>query len=137
MAKKYKKGNRKRKKKVVVNDFYNREKQLNKMISNFVHDYFQLQYPPVDEEYDNMNKQRLEIKRLFTLQEGELYKQSRRRKYFYYKQLNKFKYYYVAWKHLTYYIYLSRRYDMPIQFSTPLSFFKKHSHSIVSTIYQL
>ena len=137
MAKKYKKGNRKRKKKIIINDFYNREKQLNKMISKFVHDYFQLQYPPVDEEYDDMNAQRLEIKRLFTLQEGELHKQSRRRKYFYYKQLNKFKYYYVAWKHLTYYIYLSRRYNMPIRFSTPLSFFKKHNHNIISTIYQL
>lgn len=137
MAKKYKKGNKKRKKKVIVNDFYSREQQLNKMISNFIHDYFELQYPALDSEYDDMNKQRLEIKRLFTLQEGELHRQNRRRKYFYYKQLNKFKYYYVAWKHLTYYIYLSRRYDMPLHLSKTLSFYKRHNNNITSTIYQL
>ena len=137
MTKRYKKGNKRKKKKSNINVFYEREKKLNKLISKFINDYFELQYPALDEEYDEMNRQRLEIKRLFELQEADLYRQSRRRKYFYYKQLNKFKYYYVAWKHLTYYIYLSRRYDVPVHLSKALSFYKKNTHDIVSTIYRL
>lgn len=137
MGKRYKKGNRGRKKKTVVNDFYSREVQLNRMVANFRHQYYNLTYPPLESEYDDMNRQRLEIKRLFDLQDGEVWKQSERRKRFYYKQLNEFKYYYVAWKKMTYYIYLEQRYKIPHRFCTTLSFFKKHNHDIKSIRFQL
>ena len=137
MAKRYKKGNHKHKKKVVADDFYAREQKLNRLIAKFKKDYYNLTYPPTKSEYECMNQQRLEIKRLFSLQDDELWKQSRRRKRFYYKQLNKFKYYYVAWKYLTYYIYLEQRFGMPVHLSNTLSFYKKTSHDIVSTIYRL
>ena len=83
------------------------------------------------------DKNRLEIKRLLSLQSGELWKQSHRRKRFYHKQLNKFKYFYVAWKHKTYYIYLHVRFDMPLCFIQPLMYYKKVSHNIFHTIFTL
>lgn len=127
----------KRKKKRVkfVNDFYTREKELNRMINDFVKSYKSLSYPPAVDEYDIMDKKRLEIKRLLSLQDGELWKQSHRRKRFYYKQLSRFKYHYSAWKRYTYYIFLYKRYGMPIRFFYPLSFFKKVSHNINYTVF--
>ena len=86
-----------------VNDFYAREQELNRLINNFIKDYKHLN-PFSISEYKKMDKNRLEIKRLLSLQSGELWKQSHRRKRFYHKQLDKFKYFYVAWKHKTYYI---------------------------------
>ena len=134
-----KKGKHKRqpKRKKKQNDFYLREKELNKLISKFVNDYFSLSYPPREEDYDRMDKQRLEIKRLLDLQSDELWHQSTRRKRFYHEQLNKFKYYYSAWKHLTYYIYLNKRYGMPYHLCHSLSYYKKHTHDIKSTIFLL
>ena len=139
VPKRYKKGNRKKKSKSMkpVNIFYNRERQLNKMIAKFKKDYYNLSYPPLDSEYESMNKQRLEIKRLFDLQDGELWKQSSRRNYFYRQQLSEFKYYYVAWKRYTFYIYLEQRFGIPRRFCTTLSYFLKHTHDIGNTIYQL
>ena len=119
-----------------VNDFYAREQKLNRLINNFIKDYKHLN-PFSIGEYKKMDKNRLEIKRLLSLQSGELWKQSHRRKRFYYKQLNKFKYFYVAWKHKTYYIYLHVRFDMPLCFIQPLMYYKKVSHSIFHTIFTL
>lgn len=139
MGKRYKKGNlSKRKKELSEKDaFFQREKELNTLIAHFVDDYFNLSFPPKDSEYDNMNAQRLHIKRMLDIQGSELYKQSRRRKRFYYKQLNKFKHFYVCWKHLTYYIFLSRQCGFPTHLSNALSFFKNISHDIPSTIHRL
>lgn len=138
MAKRYKKGNRKKKSKQQkpVDVFYNRERTLNRMINKFKKDYYNLSYPPSDSEYDDMNEQRKEIKHLFGLQDGELWKQSARRNYFYRKQLSEFKYYYVAWKKYTYYIYLEQRFDIPRRFCTTLSFFKRNKN-IKGIRYQL
>ena len=74
-----------------VNDFYAREQELNRLINNFIKDYKHLN-PFSISEYKKMDKNRLEIKRLLSLQGDELWKQSHRRKRFYHKQLNKFKY---------------------------------------------
>jgi len=106
-------------------------------VNKFRNDYYHLSYPPSESEYDDMNKLRKEIKYLFGLQEGELWKQSPRRNYFYRKQLSEFKYYYVAWKKFTFYIYLEQRFKIPKRFCTSLSFFSKHNHDIVSIRYQL
>ena len=84
-----------------------------------------------------MNNERIEIKRLFHLQDGEVWKQSSRRKRFYYKQLNEFKYYYVAWKRLTYYIFLEQKYNIPRRFCISLSFFKKNNHDVNSIRFQM
>lgn len=137
MAKCHKGNTRRRlkKKEKYVNDFYAREKQLNKLINNFIKDYKHLN-PYSISEYKRMDKNRLEIKRLLSLQSGELWKQSHRRKRFYYKQLNKFKYFYVAWKHRTYYMYLHVRFDVPLRMLKILSFYKK-SNNIYSTRYML
>ena len=118
-----------------VNDFYAREQQLNRLINNFIKDYKHLN-PFSISEYKKMDKNRLEIKRLLSLQSDELWKQSHRRKRFYYKQLNKFKYFYVAWKHRTYYIYLHVRFNVPLRMLKVLSFYKK-SNNIYSIRYML
>ena len=118
-----------------VNDFYAREQELNRLINNFIKDYKHLN-PFSISEYKKMDKNRLEIKRLLSLQSGELWKQSYRRKRFYYKQLNKFKYFYVAWKHRTYYTYLHVRFNVPLRMLKILSFYKK-SNNIYSTRYML
>lgn len=137
MPKRYKRGNKKKKKPRANDDFYKREQEINRLINDFVNRYFALKCPPVVSEYPYMNEERLKIKRLFDLQDGEVWKQSKRRKMIYYKQLERFKYYYTAWKHFTYYIYLNLSYDVPIRFSTTLSFFKKHQHDINSIRFQL
>ena len=140
MAKRHKNNTRHKrlkKREKYVNDFYAREQELNKLISDFVNHFKHLHYPLLISEYCTMDKKRLEIKRLLSLQSGELWKQSHRRKRFYYKQLNKFKYFYVAWKRRTYYIYLHVRFGMPLRLIKTLVFYKKVSHSIVSTIYML
>ena len=118
-----------------VNDFYAREQELNRLINNFIKDYKHLN-PFSISEYKKMDKNRLEIKHLLSLQSGELWKQSYRRKRFYYKQLNKFKYFYVAWKHRTYYTYLHVRFNVPLRMLKILSFYKK-SNNIYSTRYML
>ena len=118
-----------------VNDFYAREQQLNRLINNFIKDYKHLN-PFSISEYKKMDKNRLEIKRLLSFQSGELWKQSHRRKRFYYKQLNKFKYFYVAWKHRTYYTYLHVRFNVPLRMLKVLSFYKK-SNNIYSIRYML
>ena len=87
-------------------------------------------------KYDDMDKQRLEIKRLLYLQEQELWKQSHRRKRFYYKQISRFKYYYVIWKRRTYYTYLYVRFGVPFHLIEGLKFFQK-THNISSIIYNL
>ena len=118
-----------------VNDFYAREQELNRLINNFIKDYKHLN-PFSISEYKKMDKNRLEIKRLLSLQSDELWKQSHRRKRFYYKQLNKFKYFYVAWKHRTYYTYLHVRFNVPLRMLKVLSFYKK-SNNIYSIRYML
>ena len=118
-----------------VNDFYAREQELNRLINNFIEDYKHLN-PFSISEYKKMDKNRLEIKRLLSLQSDELWKQSHRRKRFYYKQLNKFKYFYVAWKHRTYYTYLHVRFNVPLRMLKVLSFYKK-SNNIYSIRYML
>lgn len=139
MAKRHKNSTRYRRKKreKEVNGFYEREKKINKLINDFVYRYKHMSYPPCEREYNIMNKIRLEIKRLFSLQDVELWKQSYRRKRFYNQQLSRFKHYYTAWKRYTYYIYLHQRYGMPLRFVEPLTFFKKISHNIYYTIFTL
>ena len=137
MGKRYKRGNHGRKKPIIVNDFFAREQLLNKHINHFINSYFNLQRPPISSEYEDMNKERLEIKRLLDLQSPELYSQSERRKRFYNSQLTRFKYYYTKWKKLTYYIYLEQRFDMPKHLCPALEFFINISNDINSTIYRL
>lgn len=139
MPKRYKKGNKKKKPKnqKQKNIFYDRERKLNRLIANFKKQYYNLTYPPLESEYNDMNEQRKEIKHLFGLQEDHLWKQSSRRNYFYRKQLNEFKYYYTAWKKLTYYIYLEQRFGIPRRFCTTLSFFLKRNCDFLSIRFQL
>lgn len=127
----------KKRKKREDNGFFIREQQLNKLIGKFISNYHSLSYPPNEKEYDDMNNQRLEIKRLLSLQDSELWKQSHRRKRFYHQQLNSFKYIYTAWKRFTYYIYLEQRYNMPKHLIQPLTFYKKVSHNINYTTFTL
>ena len=137
MGKRYKKGNRGKKRYRSNDNFYQREREINKRVSNFIKTYYKLSYPPLSSEYDYMNNERIEIKRLFRLQDREVWKQSPRRKSFYYQQLSAFKYYYVAWKKMTYYIFLENEYGVPRRFCTSLSFFKKHNHDVNSIRFQL
>jgi hypothetical protein len=137
MAKRHKNNTRFRKKKRenVKNDFYARELRLNKLISDFIYDYKHASYPPDIIEYRMMDKKRLEIKRLLAMQQGELWKQSYRRKRFYLKQLNRFKYHYVGWKKYTYYTYLHERFGMPLRFVQPLVYFIKTKWNFSSVVF--
>ena len=92
MGKRYKKGNRRKRKNKKTEDFYQREREINKRVANFIKTYYSLSYPPIDSEYEYMNNERIEIKRLFDLQDKDVWKQSPRRKRFYYKQLIIFKF---------------------------------------------
>lgn len=115
-------------------EFYNREREINRMINDFKYSYKNLSFPPNEEEYDIMNQKRLEIKRLLDIQSRNLWTQSHRRKIFYHKQLDVFKYFYVAWKRYTYYIFLKKTTGMPLRFAKALSFYKKISKNIKYTI---
>lgn len=84
-----------------------------------------------------MNKQRLEIKRLFDEQEKVIWNKSRNRRRIYYEQLDRFKYFYVAWKHFTYYIYLERCFNVSRHHCTSLSFFKHNNIDVNGIRYQL
>ena len=137
MGKRYKKGNRKKKSTKPTDSFYQREKKINQLINKFVNKFFKLKRPAIREEYDDMNKIRLDIKSCFALQEDDMWKQSRRRRRIYYQQLARFKHYYVNWKHLTYYIYLESRYDCPLHLSQTLIYYIKYTRDITSTIYML
>lgn len=137
MGKKYKRGNHGKRRQNRKNPFFVREQKINQLINQFVHDFFNLQRPAVKEEYDAMNKQRLEIKRLFDIQSDSLWRQSSRRRYIYYKQLTRFKYYYVAWKHFTYYIFLEKRYGFPLHLTQTLQFYMHTSCDVSSIIYML
>lgn len=135
MAKKHQ--HRKNKREQYKNDFFGREQQINKLIKIFIKKQKTLQYPPTVDEYEYMDKLRLEIKRLFDLQSDTLWKQSYRRKRFYNKQLTKFKYHYTKWKRYTYYIYLYLRFDMPLHLIQSLRFYKNISHDILFAIYSM
>lgn len=138
MGKTYKRGNHGKSRKYKDNNnFYAREQKLNKLINRFVYNFFHLKRPASPDEYEKMDKQRLEIKRLFDLQSDDVWRQSARRRYFYYKQLARFKYYYVAWKRFTYYIYLEQRYGCPLHLSQTLIYYCKNTKDIISTIYML
>lgn len=113
-----------KKREYYVNDFYAREQQLNGLINSFIKEYKHMN-PYSTSKYKKMDKERLEIKRLLSLQSAELWKQSHRRKRFYNKQLNRFKYYYVAWKRRTYYTYLQVRFDLPLRMVHVLLLYRK------------
>lgn len=137
MAKHHKNSTRHKLKKreYYANDFYAREQKLNGLINTFVKEYKHMN-PYSTSQYEKMDKKRLEIKRLLSLQGGEVWKQSYRRKRFYNKQLNRFKYYYVAWKNRTYYTYLRVRFDVPTRMIPVLALYKK-VHNIYATRYML
>lgn len=138
MPKRYKKGNKKRKKqKSNYGIFFKREKEINLLLNDFVKRYYSLSYPPLESEYHYMNELRLQIKKLFHLQDENVWKQNQRRKNIYYQQLERFKYYYVAWKYLTFYIYLNLNYGIPIHHCTALSFFRKNQKDFQCIRFQL
>lgn len=137
MGKRYKKGNHKKKKSLSKHDaFFDREKTINTLLNNFVQHYYDLSYPPLDSEYSHMNKQRLILKKLFARQGEVVWNKSRRRRSVYYDQLSRFKFYYTKWKHLTYYIYLNQRYDLPIRYCHILSYFMHNKCSFNVIRYQ-
>lgn len=141
MAKKSRQKNphkmKRKKNKKSDSDFFLREQKLNRLIDSFFGKYHNLSRPAVVNEYDEMNKLRLEIKRLLLLQEEMIWQQSYRRKRFYYEQLSRFKSIYTTWKFFTYYIYLHKRYDIPMHLIQAIEFYAEVSHSINYTIFLL
>lgn len=137
MAKQHKGNTRYRikKREHYANDFFAREQRLNILINKFIKECRHLN-PYSVSQYNQMDKERLEIKRLFGLQQGEVWKQSYRRKRFFNKQLTKFKYHYVGWKRRTYYIYLHVRFSVPMHLIKPLSYLRK-KYDIYSVRYML
>ena len=48
MGKRYKKGNKGKKKERKTDDFSQREREINQKVSNFIKNYYNLSYPPLD-----------------------------------------------------------------------------------------
>lgn len=126
MGKRRKRGNHKRKKIKPSDDFFNRERLLNKKINDFVSCFYNLKRPPDVKEYYMMNRKRMDIKTLFDTQERFLSQQSHRRRTIYYEQLGKFKIFYSRWKRYTYYVFLTEVFDVPTHLYSSLSWFKKN-----------
>lgn len=72
-----------------------------------------------------MNQKRMDIKSLLDLQGRDVSHQSWRRRTFYYKQLQDFKLIYTRWKKFTYYVFLTKVYNVPKHLHTPLSWVQR------------
>ena len=109
----YGKRKHKKHKKGEHNQYYQREALLNRKIKEFYTKFYNLHKPPQANEYHEMNRLRMEIKRLFNIQGRDVWNKSFNRKHVYFDQLNKFKPLYMRWKRLTFFIFLEELLHIP------------------------
>lgn len=95
------------------NDYFEREKLLNRKIRKFKNSYYNLSNPPIASEYREMDALRREIKHLLRLQEYQVWQKSYRRKHAYFSQLSIFKSIYMMWKRFTCFVYLEEYHHVP------------------------
>ena len=109
----YGKRKNKKHKKGEHNQYYQREALLNSKIKEFYNKFYSLHKPPQANEYHEMNRLRMEIKRLFNIQGRDVWNKSFNRKHVYIDQLNKFKPLYMRWKRLTVFVFLEELLHIP------------------------
>ena len=95
------------------NDYFEREKLLNRKIRQFKNNYYNLSNPPIASEYHEMDALRREIKHLLRLQEYQVWQKSYNRKHAYFSQLSLFKSMYMMWKRFTCFMYLEEYHHVP------------------------
>ena len=95
------------------NEYFEREKLINRKIRQFKNKYYGLSNPPIASEYHEMDVLRKEIKHLLRLQEYQVWQKSYRRKHAYFSQLTLFKSMYMMWKRYTCFIYLEEYHHVP------------------------
>ena len=95
------------------NDYFEREKLLNRKIRQFKNNYYNLSHPPIASEYHEMDALRREIKHLLRLQEYQVWQKSYNRKHAYFSQLSLFKSMYMMWKRFTCFMYLEEYHHVP------------------------
>lgn len=121
MGKRYKKGNvGKSKKKTNHKEYMEREYTINKLIHQFGLMLKTLDESDVD-TYNQMDKLRMEIKDLLSIQSKFMHNESRKRRYVYNDQVMNFKGIYVTWKKRTLPLFLQIRYDFPVHIIPALS----------------
>ena len=85
MGKRYKKGNVGRGKKGTGKIYINREKEINRKINQFRKTFYTNNMNNIEVYYE-LNRLRLDIKQLFSIQSTYVHRQSRKRRNIYYKQ---------------------------------------------------
>lgn len=107
------KRHKRRMKRTMNNEYYNRELLLNKKIKQFQNDYYNLSNPPLPSEYRRMDALRKDIKYLLRCQEYQVWQKSYNRKHAYFNQLSLFKSMYMLWKRLTFFTYIEIYHHVP------------------------
>ena len=82
-----------------------------------------------------MDKLRINIKRLLTIQGAELWRYDHKYSIEYYKLLNKFKFFYSRWKRITYYTYLHVRFEVPFHFMRTLKYYRRTKHLTIGGMF--
>lgn len=95
------------------NDYFEREKEINRKIRKFKNGYYSLSNPPCASEYREMDALRRQIKHLLRQQEHQVWQRSARRKHAYFSQLSLFKSVYLMWKRYTCFVYLEEYHHVP------------------------
>ena len=95
------------------NDYFEREKEINRKIRKFKNNFYNLSNPPCASEYHEMDVLRREIKYLLRQQEYQVWQRSPRRKHAYFSQLSLFKSMYMMWKRHTCFVYLEEYHHVP------------------------
>lgn len=126
MGKRYKKGNVGRGKKGTGKIYINREKEINRKINQFRKTFYTNNMNNIEVYYE-LNRLRLDIKQLFSIQSTYVHRQSRKRRNIYYKQLSEFKGLYVTWKKVTLPVYLSLRFHVPEPILTGVAWFYRET----------
>ena len=124
MGKRYKKGNHSKKRNNPHTQYMHREKQINKLITEFGRILKELDTTS-EQQYIQANHLRYKIKELLNLQSPRVYKESRKRRYVYNEQVMNFKGIYVTWKKRTFHLFLKVKYDIPLSCIPSISYFYK------------
>ena len=125
MGKRYKAGNKGRKRKNTSQKiFIKREQKINRLMNEFMDLVFHYNMNDLN-NYDKANQLRLDLKMNFDMQGKDVHSHGRRRRNIYYKQLSKFKQVYAHWKRISYLPYIIRRYRVPEHLYKGLYYYDK------------
>ncbi len=103
-------------------DYYNREKEINRLLDKFTNAVYNPNYDLQSiSSYKKMNEVRMKLKKLFDQQGDLVWNKSATRREVYNNQLPKFKVVYTKWKNETYLTYLNLYFNVPEHLNPILS----------------